>query len=227
MPLRIDKRAADFAEIDRFEKGIGWIAHPDEALQRASHALERDGEVWVFDPVDAAGLDDFLAEFGTVAGVVVMVDRHKRDAAAVANRHEVPVYLPTFFEGVSEALEAPVVRFGDELADTGLQARTIIDNRFWQEVALYDPDERTLIVPESLGTSDFFVAGSERLGVHPMRRLLPPREALGDPIPDRVLVGHGSGVMSGGTSALETALAKSRTRAPLLYAKVGWNLLPV
>ncbi|WP_306052611.1 hypothetical protein [Natronococcus wangiae] len=227
MPFRVDERATEFAEIDRFDGGVGWIAHPEEELQRASHALERGGEVWVFDPVDAAGLDELLAEFGDVTGVVVTLGRHARDAEAVANRHDVPVYLPAFFEGVSEGVDAPVVRFGDELADTGFKTRTLVNNRFWQEVAVYDPDGKTLVVPESLGTADYYLARGERLGVHPVRRAIPPRDALGDLVPDRVLVGHGAGVTSDATTALETALAGSRKRAPLLYAKTGRKLLPI
>ncbi|AGB38432.1 hypothetical protein [Natronococcus occultus] len=226
MPFRVDERATEFAEIDRFDGGVGWIAHPDEEMQRASHVLELDGELWVIDPVDAPGIDDLFAELGEVRGVVVALDRHKRDAADVADRHDVPVYLPAFFDGVSEELEAPVVRFGDELADTGVTARTVVDSRFWQEVALYDPDGGTLVVPESVGTADYFLAGGERLGVHPMRRAIPPRDALDDLAPDRVLVGHGRGVMTDATTALETALSRSRTRAPLLYAKAGRKLLP-
>jgi len=226
MSFRIDKRATEFTEIDRFDGGVGWIAHPDEKMQRASHALEIDGEVWIIDPVDAEGLDELFAEFGDVAGVVVTLDRHKRDAAEIANRHGVHVYLPEFFEGVSEELDAPVVRFDTELGDTGLEARTVVDNRFWQEVALYNPDDGTLLVPESVGAADYFLVGSERLGVHPMRRAVPPRDVLGDLTPRRVLVGHGPGVMTGATAALDDALAGSRRRAPLLYAKTGWNLLP-
>ena len=130
MPFRVDERSTELAEIDRFDGGVGWIAHPDEEMQRASHALEHEGEVWVIDPVDAEGVDALLAEFGEVRGVVVTLDRHKRDAADVANRHDVPVYLPAVFEGVSEDLEAPVVRFGDELADTGFKTRTVVDSRF-------------------------------------------------------------------------------------------------
>ncbi|EMA35352.1 hypothetical protein [Halobiforma nitratireducens] len=229
MSFRIDERATDFQEIDRFDGGVGWIAHPDERMRRASHALEIDGEVWVIDPVDAEELDDLLAEFGEVAGVVVLLDRHKRDAASVADRHDVPVYLPDFFEGVAEDLpeETPIARFDDELADTGLQAYTVVDNRFWQEAALYDPDGGTLVVAESLGAADYFCVRDERLGVHPMRRAVPPRSTLGGLRPERVLVGHGSGVLSEATAALEDALDGSRRRTPLLYAKTVRSLLPV
>ena len=226
MSFRIDQRATDYREIDRFDGGVGWIAHPEETMQRASHALAIDGEVWVIDPVDADGLDELLAEFGDVAGVVVTLDRHARDAATIADRHGAFVYLPAFFDGVAENLDAPIVRFRDELADTGIEARTVVESRFWKEVALYDPVGGTLVVPESIGAAPYFLTRGERLGVHPMRRFVPPREHLGDLAPDRVLVGHGSGVLENASSALEDALAGSRRRAPLLYAKATWNLLP-
>ncbi|SDR36684.1 hypothetical protein [Natronobacterium texcoconense] len=229
MTFRIDERATDFREIDRFDGGVGWIAHPDERMQRASHALAVDDEVWVIDPVDAEGLDDLLAEFGEVAGVVVLLDRHTRDAATIAARHDVPVYLPSFFEGVAEKLEAdtPIVRFEDELADTGIVSYPLVDSRFWQEAVLYDRDRRTLVVPESLGTSAYFLTGSEQLGVHPMQRLRPPRSALGGLSPDRVLVGHGDGILEGATATLADALDGSRRRAPFLYAKTVRSLLPI
>lgn len=227
MSSRVDERPSDFEEIDRFDGGVGWIAHPEETMRRASHALEIDGDVWVFDPVDAEGIDDLFAEFGDVAGVVVMLDRHKRDAAAVADRHDVPVYLPEFFEGVTEELDAPVARFDDELSDTGLRAFPVVDNRFWQEVALYNPADGTLVVPEAVGAADYFLAGDEDLGVHPMLRLAPPREPLRSIAPERVLVAHGPGVMADASRTLEDALAGSRKRAPRLYAGIAWKMLPV
>lgn len=227
MTFRVDERATEFREIDRFDGGVGWIAHPDERMLRASHALEIDGEVWVFDPVDVEGIDDLFAEFGDVTGVVVLLDRHKRDAAAIANRHDVPVFLPDFFEGVTEELDAPVARFSETLSDTGLEAQTVVDNRFWQEVALYNPADGTLLVPESVGTASYFLAGSERLGVHPMRRAIPPRAELGRFTPERVFVGHGHGVMTDAATALEDALASARRRTPLLYAGMARQLFPI
>ncbi len=218
MAFRVDERATEFREIDRFDGGVGWIAHPDETMQRASHALAFDGDVWVIDPVDAAGIDELLAEFGEVAGVVVTLDRHKRDAATVANRHDVSVYLPSFFEGVAEDLDAPTVRFGPELADTGLETTVLKNTRFWQEVALYDPDHGTLVVPESIGTAEYFCTREERLGVHPMLRALPPRD-LERFAPERILVGHGEGVSTAATSALRDAIRCSRRRLPQLYAR--------
>jgi len=227
MAFRVDERATDFREIDRFEGGVGWLAHPDERMQRASHALAVDGEVWVIDPVDAAGIDDLFAEFGDVTGVVVTLDRHKRDAAAIARRHRVPVYLPEFFDGVTEDIDTAVARFGDELSDTGIRALTVVDSRFWQEVALYNPADGTLVVPETVGTVDYFLAGDERLGVHPMLRLNPPRAAFRGIRPERVLVGHGTGVMDGAARGRKDAFDSSRRRAPRLYVETAWDMLPI
>ncbi|ARS90679.1 hypothetical protein [Natrarchaeobaculum aegyptiacum] len=226
MTLRVDERATDFEEIDRYDHGVGWIAHPGERMERASHAIVVDGDVWVIDPVDADGLDDLFAEFGEVAGVVVLLDRHTRDAAAIANRHDVAVSLPRHFTGVTSDLGARVVRFEDELAETGIQAHTVVDNRFWQEVALYDSRDGTLVVPESVGTAAYFRADDEELGVHPMRRAVPPRRRLGRFAPRRVLVGHGEGVTEDATAALQDALSGARRRAPRVYAQAARAFLP-
>lgn len=234
MALRVDDRATGLREIDRFENGVGWIAHPEETMQRASHALEIDGEVWLVDPVDADGLDDLLAEFGDVRGVAVCFAQHKRDAAEIAARHNVPVYLPDWFDGVAEELpeDTPVARFGAELSDSGLEAHVVKKGRMWKEVALYDPDRGTLLVPESVGASEYFLAGDERLGVHPARRAFPPREALEEFVsgPDldveRILVGHGPGVQTDARAALRDALEGSRSRMPRLYAEALWMFRP-
>ncbi len=215
----------ELREIDRFDRGVGWIAYPEETMQRASHALavpnEETGtdDVWVVDPVDAPGLDDLLTEFGTVAGVVCGLDRHKRDCAAVATRHGVPVFVPEWMDGVAPELDAPVRRFGRRLADSGFESIRIRDSSIppWQEVGLFDGE--TLVVPESLGSVTYFRGDRERLGVHPMLRLTPPRGPLVALDPDRVLVGHGAGVLDDATTAVRDALDGSRRKAPGLYAK--------
>ena len=227
MAFKVSERSTSFREIDRFDGGVGWIAHPEETMQRASHALEVDGEVWVIDPVDPEGVDDLLAEIGEVAGVVIGIDRHKRDAARMANRHDVNVYLPQWFEGVARDVDAPIVRYGDELANTGIEAHVMNDSRLWQEVALFDPVDRTLVVPESVGTAEYFLAGDERLGVHPMRRLLPPRAELQGFDPERILVSHGAGIHTEARRALADALQGSRRRTPQLYAKSLRMFVPI
>ncbi|MFB6178673.1 MAG: hypothetical protein ABEI77_02985 [Halorientalis sp.] len=218
MPMKGSGTATDYREIDRRDEGVGWIAYPDETMQRASHAFAVDGEVWVCDPVDVEGLDDLLAEFGEVAGVVILLDRHKRDSAAVANRHDVAVHVPDWMDGVVEDIDAPTERIHLELADTGVGVHKLVDNRFWQEAALYIEDRDELIVPEAVGTADYFLAGSERLGVHPMLRLLPPKR-LKRFSPEHVLVGHGVGIHEDASTALSDAITGARGRTPGLYLK--------
>jgi hypothetical protein len=213
MPMK-QSGAGNLSVIDRYDGGVGWLAHPDETMQRASHAVERDGDVWVIDPVDVEGVDDLLAEYGDVAGVVVLLDRHKRDSAAVANRHDVSVHVPSWMSGVAGKLDAPVERFTDEIA--GFEVERLVDNPFWQEAVLFDGE--TLVVPEALGTVEYFIAPGERLGVHPMLRLLPPK-SLGEYRPERLLVGHGEGIDEDVVAAIDAALNGARTRAPGLYLK--------
>lgn len=208
-------------ETVRWDGGVGWLAYPEERMQRTSTALAVDDDVWVIDPVDAPELDDLLDEFGDVAGVVLGLDRHFRDAEAIARRHEVALYAPAWMSGVRKEVNVPIERFGDELAATGIQAITVRNNSVpsWQEVALYRESDGTLVVPEAVGAGGFFVVGDERLGVHPMLRPFPPRETLGSLSPDRVMTGHGGGVAERAAEALADALAGSRRRAPGLYAK--------
>lgn len=223
--------ARDFREIDRFDLGegtggVGWIADPDEAMQRASHALAVDGEVWLIDPVDTPGINDIVAEFGEVAGVALLLDRHKRDAAALARRHGVAVHLPWFMGGVADDLDADTEAFRDELGETGYALHEVVNNRFWQEAALYSEETGVLVVPEAVGMTDFFRVPGERLGVHVVLRLTPPK-GLRRFSPTRILVGHGAGVHENATVALREAVRGSRRRAPRLWAGNFRMLLPV
>jgi hypothetical protein len=226
MTMKASGPAAEWREIDRWDHGVGWLAHPEEEMQRASHALEADGEVWVVDPVDAVGIDELFAEFGDVAGVVLLLDRHTRDADEIANRHGVSVHVPRWMSGVAEEVDAPVEPLHAQLGDTEYGVHQVVDLPFWQEAALYGEETGTLVVPEALGTAGFFLSGTERLGVHPMLRLFPPKK-LGRLSPERILVGHGEGVLDDATDALVDALGGSRSRAPSLYAKTAREFLPV
>lgn len=216
---------ASLREIDRYEGGVGWIAYPDEDMQRASHAVVgENGGVWVVDPVDAAGLDELLADYGEVAGVVVLLNRHKRDAAAIARRHDVSVHVPDFMDGVAQDLDAPVERVYTDLGESGFGVHELIDNPFWKEAVLYGEHDGTLVVPEALGTADYFLVGEERIGVHPALRLKPPKR-LRRFDPERVLVGHGEGVHEDAGEAIRTALSGARRRTPQLYAKTAKSML--
>ena len=53
-----------------------------------------------------------------------------------------------------------------------------------------------------------------RLGLMTLRRLSPPRDALGELVPARVLPGHGRGVHDDAPQALADGLEQSRRRFP-------------
>jgi hypothetical protein len=223
MPLKETGPATQFEEIDRWDGGVGWLAHPDETMERASHALATDDGVWVVDPVDAPGIDDLLAEFGDVAGVVVLLNRHYRDADAVARRHDVAVHVPSWFDKVPR-ISATLRRLDDRLPGTQYRVLKVVDSLGWEEAALSDGRGGTLVVPESVGTAPYFTTRGERLGVHPMLRVTPPSVLRGLE-PERVLVGHGRGVLDDASRALADALDGARRRTPRLYVENLGTLL--
>ena len=221
MPMK-GSAATELTEIDRFDGGVGWIAYPDESMERASHAVENEDGLWIVDPVDCEGIDDLLAEYADPAGVVVLFDRHRRDSAAIAARHDIPVYVPEWMSGVAGRIDAPIERFAGELA--GFSVIRLIDNPLWQEAVLFDGE--TLIVPEAIGTASYFRAADEPIGVHPLLRMLPPRR-LRDHDPERLLVGHGSGVSEDVGPTIRRAIGESRRNAPRLYVKAFGQFLGV
>lgn len=194
--------------------GLTWLAHPDEPLQRASHALVAAGQVWVVDPLEADGIANELGALGEVAGVVVLLDRHTRDAAAFASRYDVPVFVPAAVAVDAADLGVPTQRFRGELGDTGYRARPVVSFPIWREAALVSEDGGTVVVGDVLGTAPYFRGPGERLAVHPALRLWPPRGQLGDLDPERLLVGHGAPVLEEAGRAIEDALAGARRRAP-------------
>jgi len=190
--------------------GFGWIAEEPRLLQRASHALVSDGQVWLVDPVQVEGLEERVRAAGRVVGVLQLLDRHGRDCAALARAHGVPLRF--------------VPRAGTPGPPFELLGAVRIP--LWREAALWWPERRTLVVADALGTAPYFVAPGERLAVHPVLRVFPPR-ALDRLEPEHVLCGHGDGVH--GPEAAETlheALRTARRRTPawlggLVRARIG------
>jgi hypothetical protein len=221
MPMK-SSGTGSLTVVDRFDDGVGWIAYPEETMRRTAHAVESDGDLWILDPVDAEGLDGLLAEYADPAGVVVLLDRHKRDSAAIATRYDVPVYVPEWMSGVSDEIDAPIERFGDRLA--GFEAIRLVDNPLWQEAVLFDGE--TLVVPEALGTAEHFRAPGESLGVHPMLRPFPPKRLRGYD-PDRLLVGHGEGRFEDVGPVLRRAIDRARRTALPMYLKNAKALLGI
>ncbi|CAN5201744.1 hypothetical protein BH18ACT12_BH18ACT12_11060 [soil metagenome] len=183
---------------DELEGVVGWIV--DEFMQRCSHALVSEGRVWVIDPVDGDGVEERIRAAGAPAGVIQLLDRHKRDCAGLAERLGVP-HFPVPEEAV------PPFEF-----------RRIRGSRWWAEVALWWPERRILVFADALGTAPYFRARGERLGVHPILRLLPPRRQLAGLAPAAVLCGHGEGVLDGAEPVLHEALSSARRRIPAQVA---------
>ena len=178
------------AAIESHECGITWVM--DEPFTRASHALADGGRVWLVDPVDDSAAMEAVAELGDPAAVLQLLDRHRRDCAAVALRLGVP------------HLERP-----ETLPDSPLQPFRLISRPGWRETTLWWPERQALVVAEAVGTNPLFALGGA-VGVHPFLRLLPPR-ALGRYQPEHLLVGHGP-ARHGPPTADELAVALARSR---------------
>jgi hypothetical protein len=181
--------------LQRHALGLTWVER--NAMARAAHALTDEGRVWLIDPYENAQALAAVAELGTPAGVIQLLDRHKRDCEAIAQRLGVALHrLPQ--DGVGPF--TPV---------------RVISNRAWREVALWWPSETALVVAEAVGTGPAFCLG-RRVGVHPMLRLLPPRAQLLRYEPERLFVGHGEAIESGAGAALREALDHARSDTPRL-----------
>jgi hypothetical protein len=187
------------ATIQHHRLGITW--HEPTAMARAAHAVRENEHVWLIDPFEDAAALGAAAELGEPAAVIQLLDRHNRDCAAIAER-----------------LEVPLLRLPATVAGSPFEVITVISQRWWKELALWWPAERTLIVAEAVGTGPAFKLG-RRLGVHPMLRLTPPG-ALQAFSPETLLVGHGPAVDAGGAAALSEALANARTDMPKLLLQI-------
>jgi hypothetical protein len=156
-------------------------------MESSSHALHAAGQTWLVDAVDGPE----VAELENVAGVIQLLDRHSRDCAAIASRLGVPHHIvPRERIGPFEFLEIRM-------------------KRGWREVALWWEDQRVLVFADAFGTAAYFRAGDERLAVHPLLRLRPPRPAV---TPAVVLCGHGPGLFDDAEAALREAIRTSRRR---------------
>ena len=182
--------------LQRHVLGLTWIE--PNAMARAAHAFTDDGRVWLIDPYENAGALAAVAQLGTPAGVIQLLDRHQRDCEPIAQRLGVALH-----------------RLPQDGAGTPFTPVPVISNRAWREVALWWSDERALVVAEAVGTAPVFALG-RRVGVHPMLRLLPPRGPLSRYQPERLFVGHGEAIESGADAALREALEHSRSDTPRL-----------
>ncbi|HZO36997.1 MAG TPA: hypothetical protein VFB41_08995 [Solirubrobacteraceae bacterium] len=171
-------------------------------MARSSHALADDGRVWIVDPVDWAPALDRVAALGEPAAVIQLLDRHKRDSALIAAR-----------------LGVPHLTVPEAITDSPFELVRLTHRRWWDEVALWWPARRTLVVPEAVGTVEAFTLGAEQAGVHAGLRLTPPRQ-LSDFSPEHLLVGHGPALHDDAAPALAAAVDRSRRDIPLLLRRL-------
>jgi hypothetical protein len=140
--------------------------------------------------------------------VIQLLDRHDRDCAALASRL-----------GVAH-LVAP-----DQVPGSPFELIPVVRRRWWHEYALWWPAAKTLVTADALATNRFYTAGKAPLAVHVLLRLTPPRQ-LGRLDPERVLVGHGEGLLGPeAAEALREALRASRRGLPGLLARLPFVAL--
>jgi len=200
--------------VDEWDDGFGWLAHPDEDARRASHAVLGDDGVWLLDPLDAPGLDRVISGLGDVAGVAVLSNYHSRDAAHFADRYDVPVHVPDWFDAVPATADAPVERVTDSLGGSGFELRRVDPLPTWREAIAWRETDKTLYTADLLSALPLYRTGDERLGLYLFARLFPPRDAFTDIEPTRIICGHGPGVFEDATDALQYALSNARTQFP-------------
>src|SRR4051812_47902833 len=120
---------------DETALGVSWTE--TTGMQRSAHALSTPAGVWLIDPFEDPGALERAAALGAPAGVVQLLDRHNRDAAAIAARLGVPhLRLPTAIPG------------------SPFEPVRVLDVPRWREVALWWPGEEVLVVAEALGTNE-------------------------------------------------------------------------
>lgn len=198
-----EQELPELQAVKQWPAGFSWIAYPDEQARRASHGIHTETGVWLVDPVDAKGLDDQVTEWGDVSGVVVLHDRHTRDAVKITRRHDIAVSVPKWMKKTIEKIDAPTEPIEETLPETDYGVRQLINTADWEEAFLVHERTKTVIVPESVGTLPSFRVGDNELGVHPSLEE-PPRKLI-EWNPDRILVGHGQSIHRNGTKRLQEA----------------------
>jgi hypothetical protein len=194
---------SSFRFCDESEDAFGWVA--EEAMTRTSHALAGDGRLWLVDALDWPEAIERALGLGEPAGVVQLLDRHERDCAALAKRLDV------------QHLVAP-----DAVPGSPFEVVPVMRRKRWQERALWWPAARTLVTADALGTNRFYTGGRGAVGIHVLLRPKPPRQ-LGGYDAERLLVGHGEGVLTGAAAAVDEALRRSRRDLPRVLVRLPFG----
>ena len=189
-----------FRYSDETAFGFSWVA--EERVTRTSHALAADGRVWLVDPVDWPEAVERARALGEPTAVLQLLDRHNLDCAVVAERLGVP------------HLVVPA-----SVPDSPFEVVEVKRWKRWQEVALWWPEQRALVVAEAIGTNRFFTGGRRAAGVHLLLRLTPPK-TLARFEPEHLLVGHRDGLhgLEAATALREGIRRSRRDLLPTLLA---------
>jgi hypothetical protein len=188
---------------DRGDAGFTWSSDRRQWQERKSHALVADGRVWLVDPIDLPGLDEHILALGRPGAVLQLLDRHRRDGPAIAERLGVPL------------LANPA-----SLPGTPFEVVPVPAMRGWRETALWWPERRTLVVVEALGTARYYCAPGRRLGVHPLLRLHRLPKVLLRFEAEHLLVGHGPCLDEDVPARIRQAVRRARWELPLLLPRV-------
>ena len=205
--------AGEAAIIGEWEDGFGWFAHPTEEGKRASYAFAFDDGVWIVDPIYADGVEDRIADLGTVVGIAVCSSWHARDADLFAERYDVPIFIPEAMSRIANQVEAPIRRYENDLDDAGVEVFHRHPFPRADEAILFHERTGTLYIPDSFGTTPGHTVGDERIGLDAFMRLSPPTDLLCVE-PDRICCGHGGAIFEDASSALEDAIKGGRRRFP-------------
>jgi len=134
------------------------------------------------------------------------------------------VTVPPWLDRAADRLSEPVER-ARTLGDSGFELTRYNPIPGYDEAIAYRERDGTLYVPDALGTAPFYTVGAERLACYGVLRLIPPRELFASVEPEQVLVGHGTGVFTDATAALQDALAGARRRLPSAIRRHGLTQL--
>jgi hypothetical protein len=190
-------------------------------MRQSSTALAVDGKVWLFDPLRMEGLEREIGALGEAAGIVSTIGWHDRDVDWFASLYGVPVYMARWlrnklFNARAERVDGTVPGTPFRLIDTSMRGAL----SFWSESAVWWPEEALLVTGDCLGTASYFHLPEERLGVHPVVRLSPPR-VLATLQPRRIFCGHGESTGDAGPGA--SALLDRALRTATVDRRKMWR----
>lgn len=171
--------------------GLTWVERT--AMQRAAHALLDGDRVWLVDPFEDIVALEQAETLGPIAGILQLLDRHERDSSAIGAR-----------------LGVPVLRLPDAIPGSVFTVLRPVNLPRWRERALFDAQNGTLVVAETLGTVGYFRLGLGEIGVHPFVRPFGVPDVLRRRQPRLLLCGHGIPVERDVAAGIEQAANDAR-----------------